>query len=143
MDNIIEEDHPFMLKTWQEMTTLKKQQSFELRFNKKWYHRDKDEWKNIHVLIKAFPRLNEDGSLKCLMGSFTDISLFKQAEDDALERAHLSEQLAERTKEALESELKFLKMAELAPCGTGHPLKLLSRICFLILTRNVSHKPEW
>jgi hypothetical protein len=47
----------------------------------------------------------------------TDISLQKQAEEDAVERANLVEKLALRTQEAAQHERNFQQMAELAPCG--------------------------
>jgi len=47
----------------------------------------------------------------------TDITLQKQAEEDAVERANLVETLALRTEEAAQHERNFQQMAELAPCG--------------------------
>jgi hypothetical protein len=47
----------------------------------------------------------------------TDISLQKQAAEDAVERANLVEKLALRTEEAAQHERNFQQMAELAPCG--------------------------
>ena len=47
----------------------------------------------------------------------TDISLQKQAAEDAVERANLVETLALRTEEAAQHERNFQQMAELAPCG--------------------------
>jgi aspartokinase len=54
----------------------------------------------------------------------TDITLQKQAEEDAVERANLVEKLALRTEEAAQHERNFQQMAELAPCGeqTNHAL---------------------
>lgn len=53
--------------------------------------------------------------------SRTDISLHKQAEEDAVERANLVEKLALRTQEAAQYERNFQQMAELAPCGKTIP----------------------
>ena len=50
----------------------------------------------------------------------TDITVQKQAEGDAVERANLVEKLALRTEEAAQHERNFQQMAELAPCGERH-----------------------
>lgn len=44
--------------------------------------------------------LYEEGSLKSIMGSIMDISLPKQAQEDALDRVNPNEQLVRSQKEA-------------------------------------------
>ena len=117
MDVILEDDFPTMEKEWHNLTVLKMKRTFELRLRKKWYHADSKKWKTVWIIAAASPVQNEDGSLKSVMGCITDISLQKQAQEDALERATLSEQITRITQEVNESEKKFKQMAELSPCG--------------------------
>ena len=117
MGAVYEDDISTMEKQWHNLTVLKLNCTFELRLRKKWYHADSKTWKNVWILATANPVLNEDGSPKSVMGCITDISLQKQAQEDALERATLSEQITRLTQEANENEKKFKQMAELSPCG--------------------------
>lgn len=117
MDVVLEDDFPTMEKEWHNLTVLKMKRTFELRLRKKWYHADSKTWKTVWIIAAANPVQNEDGSLKSVMGCITDISLQKQAQEDALERATLSEQITRITQEVNESEKKFKQMAELSPCG--------------------------
>ncbi|KAL9118981.1 MAG: hypothetical protein Q9187_004467 [Circinaria calcarea] len=117
MGAVFEDDIATMEKQWHKLTVLKMNCTFELRLRKRWYHADSKTWKNVWILATANPVLNEDGSPKSVMGCITDISLQKQAQEDALERATLSEQITRITQEANENEKKFKQMAELSPCG--------------------------
>ena len=111
MDVLLEEDRPLMEKEWHNLTVLRMKRTIELRLRKKWYHQASSSWRNTWILVSASHEENKDGTtLKSIMGCITNISLQKQAQEDALARAALSEQLTE-------SEKKFKQMAELSPCG--------------------------
>ena len=102
----MEEDRPLMEQEWYKMSELRLTRTFELRLVRKWYHKESGTWKNIWILASCGHNDNEDGSLKSVMGTVTDISLLKQAQEDALERAALSEQLAQSQKEATEIQIR-------------------------------------
>ena len=71
----------------------------------------------------------------------TDISLQKQAAEDAVERANLVETLALRTEEAAQHERNFQQMAELAPCGELY-LRRLTYCEFTNLVGMFTFDPE-
>lgn len=112
MEVIAEEDRAFVEDEWYKMSALKLKRTFEVRLRKKWYHKHSDSWKNIWILASCYHDTNEDGSLKSIMGFITDIILQKQAQEDAVERATLSEQLARSQKEANEIQIRSRKEAE-------------------------------
>lgn len=113
----IDEDQEVIAEEWRKLTVLKVKRSFELRLRKKWYHEETGEWKTMHVLASAVAQLNDDGTVKSVMGILADISLQKQAQEDALERARLSEELTLKMQQASEFEGKFRRMAEVSPVG--------------------------
>ena len=111
MDMVLEDDRSLMEREWHNLTISRTKRTFELRLKKKWHHQATNSWRNIWILASASNEENEDGTtMKSIMGCITDISLQKLTQEDALERATLSEQLSE-------SEKKFKQMAELSPCG--------------------------
>ena len=52
------------------------------------------------LLVTVNQELYEEGSLKSIMGSIMDISLPKQAQENALDQANPNEQLVRSQKEA-------------------------------------------
>jgi PAS domain S-box-containing protein len=116
MNVISESSHPLITKEWEILTTEKGKRTFELRLRNPWYDEagnPKQKW----ILASCDQEFDEEGNLKSIMGCITDISIQKQAEEDALERANLVETLALRTQEAAQHERNFNQIAELAPCG--------------------------
>lgn len=116
MNVISESDHPLMVTEWELLVTEKGKRIIELRLRNPWYDEAgnaKQKW----ILASCDQEFDEEGNLVSIMGCITDISLQKQAEEDALERANLVEKLALRTEEAAQHERNFQQMAELAPCG--------------------------
>ena len=143
MATVYEDDIPMVEKEWHNQTVLKLKRTFELRLRKKWYHADSRKWKNVWIIAASSPVQNEDGSIKSVMGCITDISLQKQAQEDALERATLSEQITRIMQEVNESEEKFKQMAELSPCGVylGYIVLVVFMMFLLTRARDVLYFP--
>ena len=112
METILETDRVLFLEEWHKMSVLRLKRTFEVRLKKKWHHKQSDTWKNVWILASFGHDVEEDGSLKSIMGFITDISLQKQAQEDAVERAVLSEQLARSQKEANEIQISSRMKAE-------------------------------
>ena len=112
MDVILEEDKAMIEDEWYKMSVLRLKRTFETRLQKKWYHKHSASWKNVWILASCYHDTNEDGSIKNITGFITDISLQKQAQDDAIERATLSEKLALSQKEATEIQMRSRIEAE-------------------------------
>ena len=108
----MEDDRPHVEKEWYNLTERKLRRTFELRLVHKWYHKESGTWKNKWIIASCGQDENPDGTLKSIMGSITDITLLKQAQEDALERATLSEQLAQSQKEANEIQIRSRIEAE-------------------------------
>ena len=108
----MEEDRPMVEQEWYNLSELGLKRTFEMRIMYKWYHRESGTWKHKWIIASCGQEKNEDGSLKSVMGSITDISVLKQAQEDALERANLSEQLAQSQKEANEIQTRSRIEAE-------------------------------
>ena len=117
MDCLAEEDLPLMQAKWHELLVNKTSIDFEMRLRKKWYHEASETWKLVWIQSMAAPELNPDGSLKSVMGCIRDISATKQAEEDRIEHARVSAQLAHKTQQFSDSENRFALMAGLAPYG--------------------------
>lgn len=112
MNIIMEDDRPYIEQEWYNMVELRLKRTFEVRFIHKWYHKESGTWKNKWIIASCCQDENEDGSLKSIMGTITDISLLKQAQEDALERATLSEKLAQSQKDANEIQIRSRIEAE-------------------------------
>lgn len=112
MDVILEDDRAYISDQWHGMVVLQEKRTFEFRLKKKWYHEATDSWKDTWMLACCGHQRNEDGSFKSVMGCITDISLQKQAEGDAVERARLSEKLARSEQEANEIQMRSVVEAE-------------------------------
>lgn len=112
MNVVMEDDRPFTADQWHYMAVLREKRTFEIRLTKQWYHKSTDSWKNTWILACCGHEQNDDGSLKSVMGCITDISLQKQAEEDAVERAKLSEKLARSEQEANEIQVRSAIEAE-------------------------------
>ena len=95
----MESDRAFVENEWYELSQNQVKRTFEHRLVKKWYHKQSDSWKNVWVLASCRQDVSRDGHTS-IMGFITDISLQKQAQGDAVERANLSDQLARSQKDA-------------------------------------------
>lgn len=102
----MEDDRDYVENEWYELSERRLRRAFEMRLVHKWYHKESGTWKNKWIMVSAGLDENPDGSLKSVMGTITDISLLKQAQEDALERATLSEQLTQSQKEANEIQIR-------------------------------------
>ena len=81
--NVIEaEDHPIIDRTFERLTVEKKAAHFEFRLTKRWINTigSKSIEEPTWLLGLAVPQLNEDGSVKSIMGVQADISKLKWAE---------------------------------------------------------------
>ena len=80
--NILEVDHPEVARVFEKLTVSKKPVQLEYRTKKPWIHHVNGSpvQETAWVLSMAFPVLNEDGSVKNLMGCTADISHLKWAE---------------------------------------------------------------
>jgi PAS domain S-box-containing protein len=79
MDAINDEDRESINKLWHSLIVDKKPQTGTFRFKSKWHGSEGlegDRW----VLFSAYPEKYEDGKLKSVFGSLTDISKQKWAE---------------------------------------------------------------
>lgn len=112
MNFVMEEDRPLVAQEWYKLSELRLRRTFEMRIVEKWYHKESGTWKNKWIIASCGQDENENGSLKSVMGTITDITLLKQAQEDALERATLSEQLAQSQKEANEIQIRSRIEAE-------------------------------
>ena len=112
MSFIMEEDHQYVEQEWYNLSELMLRRTFELRIKHEWYHKESGTWKHKWIIASCGQIRNEDGSLKNVVGSITDISPLKQAQEDALERATLSEQLAQSQTEANEIQVRSRIEAE-------------------------------
>ena len=108
----MEEDRPYVEQEWYNLSELRLKRTFELRLTQTWYHKESGTWKHKWIMACCGQDENEDGSLRSVIGSITDISLLKQAQEDALERATLSEQLAKSQKEANQTQVRSRIEAE-------------------------------
>lgn len=72
----------------------------ELELKKPWYDPMTGEKVDNWILGDCSPEFADDGSVRAIMGSITDITLQKRSAKDAETRAWLSEQLLLRTQEA-------------------------------------------
>ncbi|KUJ17359.1 uncharacterized protein LY89DRAFT_733212 [Mollisia scopiformis] len=116
MNVLSEIDHPMMAVEWEILTTTKARRNFELRLRKPWVDEITKEEKQRWILASCDQEFDEDGKLKTIMGCITDISRQKHAQEDALHKAALKEELARTTEEAAHHAKNFQQMAELAPC---------------------------
>lgn len=117
MNIIMDEDRPYVEQEWYNMSELRLKRTFEVRLVHKWHHQESGTWKHKWIIASCGQDDNEDGSLKSIMGTITDISLLKQAQEDALERATLSEKLAQSRQEANEIQVHSRIEAEEARKG--------------------------
>ena len=79
IDFVAPEEEPEVRKTWQDLIKRARPATAEFRFKAPWIDRNGvkgDTW----VLFSAYPEKNEDGRLKSIFGSITNISQQKWAE---------------------------------------------------------------
>ena len=79
IDYVMDEDKPLVRKMWHELVHKTKPANVEFRFKASWLDRNGvrgDTW----VLFSAYPEKYDDGSLKSIFGSITNISQQKWAE---------------------------------------------------------------
>lgn len=79
MDAIKDEDKQTVSEVWHDLMVRKKPTSSTFRFNTPWQDPDGTVGE-CWVLFSAYPEKHETGELKCVFGSFTDISKQKWAE---------------------------------------------------------------
>jgi PAS domain S-box-containing protein len=101
-----------MEEGWHQLTKDGMSWSAELELKKPWYDPATGEKVDNWVLADCQPEFGEDGTVKTIMGSITDITLQKRSAKDAEARARLSEQLLQRTQEAEALQKQRLKEAE-------------------------------
>ncbi|KAI9842080.1 MAG: hypothetical protein M1837_007505 [Sclerophora amabilis] len=80
LNSVKDEDRATVTETWRNLVVNKVPMNLEFRFKAPWQGRNEvkgDTW----VLGSAYPEKNEDGSLKSIFGSLTNISQQKWAED--------------------------------------------------------------
>lgn len=80
MDSVKDEDKTMVIKLWSSLVQDKVPMNAEFRFKTPWSDRNGvkgDTW----VLASAYPERSQDGSLKSVFGSITNISQQKWAED--------------------------------------------------------------
>ncbi|KAK0124012.1 hypothetical protein ONS95_008999 [Cadophora gregata] len=117
MNVIAEVDHPVIAKEWEILTTQSGKRAFELRLRHPWIS-ESGEPRQRWILASCDQEFEADGTtIKTIMGCITDISAQKNAQEELLARANLTQELADRTQEAAHHAEKFQLMAELAPCG--------------------------
>jgi PAS domain S-box-containing protein len=79
IDYVMDEDKQFVRQTWHDLVQRTKPANVEFRFKALWLDRNGvrgDTW----VLFSAYPETYDDGSLKSVFGSITNISQQKWAE---------------------------------------------------------------
>ncbi|QIW97479.1 hypothetical protein AMS68_002997 [Peltaster fructicola] len=79
IDTVKDEDRPTVEQMWRDLESGSKNVSQEIRFKAQWESRNgvhSDTW----VLFSAYPEKHEDGKLKSVFGSITNISQQKWAE---------------------------------------------------------------
>ena len=79
MNAVKEEDQPLAERMWKTLVVDTKPVSFELRFEAVWTDSRGDKG-DMWVLFSGQPELDDEGKLKCVFGSITDISEQKWAE---------------------------------------------------------------
>ncbi|KHJ36149.1 putative hsp90-like protein [Erysiphe necator] len=80
MENINDEDHEEFERSWKHLLEKKTAVTLEFRFKAPWIDRNgcrSDTW----ALMSAFPERDDEGNLKSVFGSITNISQQKWAED--------------------------------------------------------------
>lgn len=78
VDYVLDEDKPLVRELWHDLVAKTKPANAEFRFKARWLDRhgtQDDTW----VLFSAYPEKNEDGTLKSVFGSITNISQQKWA----------------------------------------------------------------
>jgi len=103
VDYVLEEDKPLVKQLWHDLVARTKPASAEFRFKARWldrYGTQDDTW----VLFSAYPEKGEDGTLKSVFGSVTNISQQKWAEglqkrktEEAVERKRQQENFMDIT----------------------------------------------
>jgi len=79
IDYVLDEDKPLVKQLWHDLTMNTRPANSEFRFKARWLDRhgtQDDTW----VLFSAYPEKHEDGTLKSVFGSITNISQQKWAE---------------------------------------------------------------
>ena len=97
---------------WAQLTNDGLGWSGELELKKIWTDPETNEEFENWVLADCSPEFDEDGGIKTIMGSITDITAQKRRAREAEARARLSEQLLLRTQEAEAWQKQRLKEAE-------------------------------
>jgi PAS domain S-box-containing protein len=97
---------------WARLTKDGRSWSAELELKKDWFDPVTGEKVDNWVLADCQPEFAEDGTVRSIMGSLTDITLQKRSAKDAEARARLSEQLLQQIQETEALQKQRLKEAE-------------------------------
>jgi PAS domain S-box-containing protein len=124
MEYVYKDDKEHVKKAWQTMLAQKCPISIEFRFNTPW--RDKvGNTSETWVLASASPEKDEDGQLKRVFGSMTDISAQKFAEnlqtkrmEDALELKRQQEKYIDTTSHEMRNPLSAILQSADSITGT-------------------------
>ena len=100
VDVMLEDDRPLLLEQWRKLTIEKIEVSFEIQVKKPWINPpgDNSSTGTSWILEMAFPEMNDDGSVKSIMGCTADVSHFKWAESVQM-RSRLDAEEAKRQQE--------------------------------------------
>lgn len=112
MDVYKESSRHTISEGWARLTKDGLRWSAELELSRPWVDPTTGEQIENWILADCSPEFDEDGTVKAIMGSITDITLQKRSAKDAEDRASLSEQLLLRTQEAEALQKQRLEEAE-------------------------------
>lgn len=114
MDSVKDDDKGEVSMLWHNLVHNASPFTTEFRFKAPWqdpFHKDAERW----VLLSAHPETNEDGSLKVIFGSLTDISKQKWAEyfekrrvDEAVEMKRLQDNFIDITSHEMRNPLSAI-----------------------------------
>jgi len=114
VDYVLDEDKPLVKRLWHDLIANTRPASAEFRFKARWldrYGTQDDTW----VLFSAYPEKGEDGTLKSVFGSVTNISQQKWAEglqkrktEEAVERKRQQENFMDITSHEMRNPLSAI-----------------------------------
>jgi PAS domain S-box-containing protein len=112
VDSLLESSRTIAEEGWAQLKNNFTPWSAELQINKILYDPVSGEEIDNWILAALQPEFDDDGAVKAIMGSITDITFQKRSAKDADTRALLSEQLLLRTRENEALQIQRLKEAE-------------------------------
>lgn len=111
-DFVLPEDLHSLLESFQAITDTKKPQTFEFRFKRPWIGGDGiigESW----ATAAAYPDLDQDGNIREILGTLSDISRYKWAETVQKQRVH---EVLELKRQQEKYEFLVLLIGQLADC---------------------------